>query len=99
MSKMSSCIILYEQEDIPNHPPNCPSCGRWLKWEGWEKGYSCKCDGVINIRGSGETEGEYDDDEYAMRVCKKPEGWKTEWGTWLSDRVDILDNNVKEDVK
>lgn len=86
---MSNCILLWEQEDEPNNPPNCPNCGRWLKWEGWETGYSCKCNGIINIRGSGDEDEDDEYDEGAMRVCKKPEGWKDEWGTWLSDRVDI----------
>ena len=64
------CVICYESEDGEKHPnPNCPNCGRFLKWNGWDEGYSCKCGGMITIFGSGEDD-EYDDSDSALRICK-----------------------------
>lgn len=62
------CIICYEDDDYHGSTPNCPNCGRFLKWNGWEKGYSCLCGGIISIPGSGDPE--INDSDCALRVCK-----------------------------
>ena len=65
---MSECMVCWENDDYQGPPPNCPNCGRFLKWNGWEEGYSCVCNGIITIPGSGDPE--YDDSDVALRVCK-----------------------------
>ncbi len=65
-----SCVVMY-QEDEYRGQPNCPNCGRFLKWNGWELGFSCKCEGIFCIFGSGDPD--VDDVEYAIRVCKIPD--------------------------
>ena len=84
---MSRCIITYEYDDpsdIP-HPVNCPNCGKWLKWNP-EKGiFSCVCNKIIHKKTTGDAEEdkEWDEEDLPLAVCKKPEGWKDEWGDWL----------------
>ena len=71
---MSHCSIAYEVEEYQG-VSKCPVCGKYMKWHGWDKGYSCKCNGIINIRGSGDEEIDEEPCDYALRICKKPEGW------------------------
>ncbi len=62
------CILCFETGEERGYNPNCPNCGRWLKWEGWEIGYTCKCGGMITLLGSGDPD--IDDSDYALRICK-----------------------------
>ena len=71
---MSSCTIAYETDEYKG-VSKCPVCAKFMKWHGWEKGYSCKCNQIINIRGSGDEDVDEEPVEWAIRICRKPEGW------------------------
>ncbi len=69
---MTDCVVMYDEDNgghNPGYPPHCPACGRCLKWEGKE--YSCKCNRIMTIPGSGELD--WDDSDYAVRVCIIPQ--------------------------
>ena len=71
---MSKCVTAYEADEYQG-VGKCPVCGKYMKWHGWGKGYSCKCNEIINLRGHGDEEEDEKRATYAIRICKKPEGW------------------------
>ena len=84
---MSSCIILYDIDPDEAVPINCPGCGKFMKWD-HEKGlYTCTCNRYLYHKTMGDPDHDRERIELGLplndAICRKPEGWKDEWGMWV----------------
>lgn len=85
---MSHCVVLsLDYNDGEYIPPNCPNCGKFMGWDSKTGLHKCNCNGFLFHKTTGDPE---EDAEYVefgwtlpTAICKKPEGWKDEWGLWV----------------
>jgi hypothetical protein len=84
---LSNCLILDDWGEEPPRHPNCPNCGRFLKWCPASGFYWCGCNGILYHYTTGDAEWDKENIEEGielpMAICKKPKGWKDEWGQFL----------------
>jgi len=81
MSDEIKCIEIFYSEDYDSgFRMHCPNCGRFMKWNEETNEYTCVCNEIITLQGSGDKEiDKYQLDEYGklpIRVCKKPQYYK-----------------------
>lgn len=83
---MSYCISLTLDYD-EYRPPNCPNCGRFMGFSYETNLHTCSCNGFLHHRSTGDAEMDAEYIEFGWTlpkaICKKPDGWKEEWGLWL----------------
>ena len=91
---MSHCVVLYYDYDEYS-PPNCPGCGRFMGWDEETALHKCSCNGYLHHKTTGDPEVDQEYIEEGTKlpnaICKKPQGWKDEWGIWLiPEKIQLL---------
>jgi len=94
---LNHCTILYHLDPDEGLPVNCPGCGRFMKWNPETGLYECSCNRYLYHKTTGDPDLDRERLELGLplndAICRKPPGWKDEWGQWLiPEKMEELEN-------